>query len=58
MASAKGVAAKICSAISKSDINIRMIDQGPSELNMIFGIDAENYETAIRGIYEEIKDLI
>ncbi len=57
MASAKGIAAKICSAIAKSGTNIRMIDQGPSELNIIFGIDAENYEAAIRGIYEEIKNL-
>ena len=56
MARSKGLAARIFSAIAKADINIRMIDQGSSELNIIIGVDEEDYEKAIRSIYEELKD--
>ncbi|MDD5017011.1 MAG: aspartate kinase [Eubacteriales bacterium] len=46
-----GVAAKLFSALAKSDVNIRMIDQGSSEINIIVGVDEKDFENAIRAIY-------
>lgn len=57
MVSQKGIAARIFKAVSEAGVNIRMIDQGSSELNIIIGVNEEDYEATIRGIYEEMKDL-
>ena len=51
MRSAKGTATRVFAALSHADINIRMIDQGSSELNIIVGIDAKDFDKAIRVIY-------
>lgn len=51
MKSVKGTAGRVFSALSHADINIRMIDQGSSELNIIVGIDAADFEKAIKVIY-------
>lgn len=51
MKSASGTAGKLCSALAKAGINIRMIDQGSSELNIIVGVKNEDFETAIKAIY-------
>lgn len=48
----KGVAAKVFTSLAQADINIRMIDQGSSELNIIIGVDEADYEKAIRVLYE------
>ena len=40
-------------ALAEKDINIRMIDQGSSELNIIVGVDDDRYEDALRAIYAE-----
>ena len=53
MVANKGIAARILGAVTAAGVNIRMIDQGSSELNIILGIDAADYETAVRGIYAE-----
>ena len=53
MVKAKGTAARVCDALARADINIRMIDQGSSELNIIVGVDDEEYEDALRAIYSE-----
>ena len=53
MVANKGIAARILGAVTAAGVNIRMIDQGSSELNIILGIDAGDYETAVRGIYRE-----
>ena len=53
MVSAKGTAGRIFSAIAKENINIKMIDQGSSERNIIIGIAENDYKTAIRAIYSE-----
>lgn len=50
----KGVAARTLKAISDADINIRMLDQGSSELNIILGVNDDDYEKAIRSIYKEL----
>ena len=47
----KGIAAKLFSALAKADINIRMIDQGSGELNIIVGVDSVDYMRAIRALY-------
>ena len=57
MVKAKGTAARVCYAISNADINIRMIDQGSSELNIIVGIEEHDIEKALNAIYHEfVKD--
>ena len=57
MKSASGTAGKLFSALAKEDINIKMIDQGSSELNIIIGVKNDDFETAIRAIYNTfIKD--
>ncbi len=52
MRSKKGTATRVFAALSHADINIRMIDQGSSELNIIVGIDEKDFEKAIRVIYD------
>ena len=51
MRSNRGVAAKIFSALDRASINIRMIDQGSSELNIIIGVSNNDFEDAINVIY-------
>ena len=51
MKSQTGTAAKIFRALADARINVRMIDQGASELNIIVGVLNEDFERAIRSIY-------
>ena len=51
MKATKGTATRIFAALSHANINIKMIDQGSSELNIIIGIKEEDFEEAIRVIY-------
>jgi len=51
-----GTAARIFKAISDAGINIRMIDQGSTENNIIIGIREEDFEETIRAIYAEFDD--
>lgn len=53
MVRAKGTAARVFKAIAESDINIRMIDQGSSEISIIIGINECDFEKALRAIYAE-----
>ena len=53
MIKAKGTAARVCDALARADINIRMIDQGSSELNIIVGVSEDEYEAAVTAIYGE-----
>ena len=46
-----GTAAKMFSALAEAGVNIRMIYQGSSEINIIVGVDTEDFEKAIRAIY-------
>ena len=47
----KGVAARLFGALAQAGVNVRMIDQGSGELNIIVGVDTADYETAIRALY-------
>ena len=51
MKSTRGTAARIFAALAHKNINIRMIDQGSSELNIIIGVRNEDFEEAITAIY-------
>lgn len=52
MAKQKGVAAKIFTALSEAQVNIRMIDQGSSEMNILVGVENDNFEIGISAIYK------
>ena len=52
MKNAKGTAATLFSSLAKADINIKMIDQGSSELNIIVGVDNKDFEKAITETYK------
>ena len=47
-----GVAAKLFTALADAKVNIRMIDQGSSEMNIIVGVENDDFETATRAIYK------
>ena len=52
-----GVSARLFSALAEAGVNIRMIDQGSSEMNIIVGVENKDFETAIRAIYQAfVKD--
>ncbi len=53
MVKAKGTAARVFSAVSNAGVNIRMIDQGSSELNIILGVEEGDFETTVKAIYDE-----
>ena len=52
MKSNRGVAARVLAALAHNNINVRMIDQGSSELNIIIGVKNADFETAIKAIYD------
>ena len=52
-----GTAARLFSALSREHVNVRMIDQGSSELSILVGVDSADFQPAIRAIYHEfVKD--
>ena len=51
MAFRPGISGKIFAALGESGVNIRMINQGPDELNIIFGVDNKDFKKAIRVLY-------
>lgn len=52
MKSTRGTAGRIFSALAHVNVNVRMIDQGSSEQNIIIGVANEDFETAIKAIYD------
>ena len=51
MKSTRGTAGRVFAALAHANVNVKMIDQGSSELNIIIGVANEDFETAIRAIY-------
>ncbi|MBW2496390.1 MAG: aspartate kinase [Deltaproteobacteria bacterium] len=51
MSHTPGTAAQLFGALAEEGINIRMIDQGSSELNIIVGVENEDFERTVRAIY-------
>ena len=52
MKSTRGTAGRIFSALAHAHVNVRMIDQGSSELNIIIGVENKDFETALQAIYD------
>ena len=50
MKSTRGTAGRIFSALAHANVNVRMIDQGSSELNIIIGVSNDDFEAAIKAI--------
>jgi aspartate kinase len=48
----RGVAAKLFTSLAEANINIRMIDQGSSEINIIVGVETNDFERAVQAIYD------
>ena len=53
MVKAKGTAARVFTSLANAGVNIRMIDQGSCELNIVVGVDSNDFTTALRAIYDE-----
>ena len=47
-----GIAARLFSALADASVNVRVIDQGASEINIIVGVEEADYERAVRAIYD------
>ena len=56
MRSTRGTAGRLFSALAHAHINVKMIDQGSSELNIIIGVRNDDFENAIRAIYQIFVD--
>ena len=52
MKSTRGTAGRIFSALAHANVNVKMIDQGSSELNIIIGVENADFEVAIKAIYD------
>ena len=52
MRSNRGTAARIFAALAHANVNVKMIDQGSSELNVIIGVRNEDFEVAVKAIYD------
>lgn len=52
MKSTRGTAGRIFSALAHANVNVKMIDQGSSELNIIIGVSNNDFEVAIKAIYD------
>lgn len=50
-----GVAARLFTALAEADVNIRVIDQGSSEMNIIVGVEEEALERAVKAIYRAFE---
>ncbi len=50
-----GISARIFTALAKANINVRMINQGSSEINVIVGIDNDNFDATVKAIYSAFE---
>ena len=51
-----GMAARLFEALANAEVNIRMIDQGSSEINIIVGVETVDFEKAVRAIYDAFDE--
>ena len=56
MVKAKGTAARVLTAAAQAGVNIRMIDQGSCEINIILGVADDDFEKAVEAIYREFEE--
>lgn len=52
MSKTKGISSKVFKGLADADVNIRMINQGSSEINITVGVENDEFEKALRGIYK------
>ncbi len=52
MSARKGTSAMLFNSLAEAGVNVRMIDQGSSEMNIIVGVEEKDFETAIKAIYD------
>ena len=57
MAFRPGISGKLFAALGEAGINIRMINQGPDELNIIFGVDNRDFKAAIKVLYNSFASM-
>jgi aspartate kinase len=48
-----GIAARACTAFARARVNLEMINQGSSEVSMMFSVKAEDMPVAVRSLYQE-----
>lgn len=53
MVANEGTAARVFTALAENHVNIRMIDQGSSEINIIVAVEEKDFQTTIKAIYDE-----
>ena len=58
MKSTRGTAAILFKALADSRVNVKMIDQGSSELNIIIGVENADFEKAVKAIYQMFIDSV
>lgn len=51
-----GVAARLCTALAEAGVNLRVLDQGSSEMNIIVGVEEHDIVTAVQAIYTAFQD--
>ena len=52
MRAQRGTAARIFAALAHAKVNVKMIDQGSSELNVIVGVTCEDFEASVKAVYD------
>ena len=56
MSSRMGTAAKLFTALAEANVNIKMIDQGSSEMNIIVGVENSDFEASVKAIYKAFEN--
>ncbi len=54
MAKRSGICGEIFQALGKRKINVRLLAQGPQELNIIIGVAAQDYENTVDALYQAL----
>jgi len=54
MAKRSGVCGKIFAALGEENINVRLLAQGPNELNIIIGVSQDDFEKTLQALYESL----
>ena len=57
MASRPGISGRLFAALSQTDVNVRMISQGPDEISIVFGVENKDFEKTIRILYNSFVRL-
>jgi aspartate kinase len=53
-----GIAGRLCTALAEAKVNLRVINQGSSEMNIIIGVEENDLEAAVRTIYHAFESWV